>query len=246
MMPTNAGAYTYPETAEQATGPLWLQLYNYGEAITEYLATTAKDAGCAAICLTVDIPIRMVTDKRLSRSGALVQELLSRGNLRNRPDLLENLQAEQTMFTLPWSRLEWLKSLTGLPLVLKGIRRVDDALKAVDHGVDGIVVSTHGGRYLDGSPASIEVLPGIADAVGDQIEVYMDSGIRRGTDVLKALASGARAVFVGRPVFWGLVVDGEDGVCRILEILREELDLATAFCGFTKIEDIDKRVLSWR
>lgn len=246
MMPTNAGVYSFRETAEQASGPLMLQLYHYGDEITEHLVTTARDAGCAAICLTVDIPIRKVIDKRLARSRALVHELLGRGNLRDRPDLLQKVQDSSNIYTLPWSRLDWLKSLTDLPLVLKGIRTVDDAVKAVDHGVDGIIVSTHGGRYLDGSPAPIEVLPDIADAVDDQIEVYMDSGIRRGTDVLKALASGARAVFIGRPVYWGLAVDGEDGVYKVLEILRDEFDLAMAYCGITRVEDIDRRLLSWK
>ncbi len=246
MMPTNAGVYSYPETAEQASGPLMLQLYHYGDEITEHLVTAAEDAGCAAICLTVDIPIRKVIDRRLARSRALVEELLARGNLRNQPDLLQKVADAPKMYALPWARLDWLKSLSGLPLVLKGIRTVDDALKAVEHGVDGIIVSTHGGRYLDGSPAAIEVLPDIADAVGGQIEVYMDSGVRRGTDVLKALAFGARAVFIGRPVYWGLAVDGEDGVLRVLEILRNEVDLAMAFCGVTRVADIDKRLLSWK
>tara|TARA_B100001245_G_scaffold233321_1_gene216924 strand:- start:202 stop:1248 length:1047 start_codon:yes stop_codon:yes gene_type:complete len=244
MQPTNAGTFSFAEVAASTNSPLWLQLYHSDDEITEYLVTTAADHGCKAICLTIDIPISGSLDPRLRSTGLLLPKLLQDGNLRERPDLVDKYPKEG-LRTLTWDRLEWLKSLTGLPLVLKGIRTVDDSIRAVDHGVDGILVSTHGGRYLDGSSSAIEILPQVYDAVGTQIEVYMDSGIRRGTDVLKALALGAQAVFIGRPVFWGLAVDGENGVYSVLEILRRELDMAMAFCGITRVPEIDGKILSW-
>ena len=140
-------------------------------------------------------------------------------NLRDNPRLLEKLAAvDYARFPgLTWSRLEWLKGLTGLPLVIKEVLTPDDAKRCVDHGADAIVVSNHGARSMDTTQATIEALPAIVEAVGGQIEIYLDSGVRRGTDVFKALALGARAVLVGRPLFWGLAIDGEAGVRRMFE-----------------------------
>jgi isopentenyl diphosphate isomerase/L-lactate dehydrogenase-like FMN-dependent dehydrogenase len=140
--------------------------------------------------------------------------------------------------SLTWEVIGWLKSITSMPVVVKGILAADDARKAVDAGVAGIVVSNHGGRQLDGAPAGIEVLPEIAEAVGGRVEVIVDGGVRRGTDVLKALALGARAVLIGRPYIWGLAIAGERGVVRVLEMLRSELELAMALCGVTSVSQI--------
>jgi len=145
---------------------------------------------------------------------------------------------------LTWKDLDWLRSLSALPLVLKGIRTAEDARLALDHGVEGILVSNHGGRQMDMTLSSIETLPEIVDAVDGRAEVYMDSGIRRGSDVLKALALGARAVAIGRPFYWGLAVDGADGVHGVLEILRVELERALAYCGVTAVRDLKPGLVS--
>jgi 4-hydroxymandelate oxidase len=140
--------------------------------------------------------------------------------------------------TLQWKDLEWLSRLAGIPLVVKGLVRADDACRAVDHGAAGVVVSNHGGRQLDTAIPSLRALPDVVAAVGSRTVVMMDGGIRRGTDILKALALGARAVMVGRPVLWGLAVDGEAGARRVLELLLAELDLAMALAGAPRIADI--------
>ncbi|MDZ4278853.1 MAG: alpha-hydroxy acid oxidase, partial [Dehalococcoidia bacterium] len=137
----------------------------------------------------------------------------------------------------------WLRSLTRMRLVLKGVMRADDARLAIEHGVDAIVVSNHGGRQLDGVPATIDVLPEVVEAVGGRAEVLVDGGVRRGTDVLKALALGAKAVLIGRPYVWGLAVDGEAGVGRVLELLKDELELAMALAGCPSVARIDRSVV---
>ena len=149
----------------------------------------------------------------------------------------------QEWVPLTWESLSWLRSITTLPILLKGILTVEDALLAVEHGIEGIVDSNHGGRQLDTSIPSIEALPEIVEAVAGRCEVYVDGGIRRGTDILKALALGARAVMVGRPVLWGLAVNGAEGVFHVLEILRKELELAMALAGRPTLESIDRTLL---
>jgi 4-hydroxymandelate oxidase len=146
---------------------------------------------------------------------------------------------------LTWKDIEWLSSVTELPVLIKGIVRPDDALRAVEHGASAIIVSNHGGRQLDTSPATIRVLPAIADAVAGRVEVLIDGGVRRGTDVIKAIALGAKAVLLGRPILWGLAADGERGVSRVLEILRTELDLAMALCGCPSIDDIGRDLVEF-
>ena len=140
--------------------------------------------------------------------------------------------------------LDWLCGMTRLPVVVKGVCRGEDARAAAGHGAKAVVVSNHGGRQLDTAPATSEVLPRVAEAAGDLCEVYVDGGIRRGADVLKAIALGARAVLVGRPILWGLAVDGEAGAQQLLEILRRELDEAMLLCGCPKLSDIGRWVLA--
>ncbi len=250
-LPTSSG-YSIEEVAEVATGPLWFQIYHFNDLVTELLVTRAKAAGYKAICLTIDTPIgspkeRDVRNDMVRRPGHFW------GSLRDRPDLAALREvgipdmadwSPPGYAGLTWDRLGWLKDLTGLPLIIKGVRTVGDAIQAAEYGADAVVVSNHGGRQLDGTRSSIETLPEIASAVGDRLEVFLDSGIRRGLDVLKAIALGARAVLMGRPLFWGLAVNGEAGVRTALDILRVEFDRAMAYCGRTRIADIDRSLVT--
>jgi 4-hydroxymandelate oxidase len=152
--------------------------------------------------------------------------------------------AEKLDQSLTWKDVAWLRSATRLPVVVKGIARPDDAVRAIDHGASAIVVSNHGGRQLDGSPATATVLGPIADAVQGRIEVLVDGGVRRGTDVLRALSLGARAVLVGRPILWGLAIAGEAGAHGVLEALRNELDQALALAGCARISDATRDLVT--
>ena len=158
---------------------------------------------------------------------------------------LASYVAEKLDPSLGWKDVSWLRSLTTLPVLVKGLVRPDDARRAIDAGAHGIVVSDHGGRQLDGAPSTASVLGPIADAVQGRVEVLVDGGVRRGTDVLKALCLGARAVLVGRPVLWGLAVAGEEGVLGCLERLREELDQAMALAGCARVADASRDLVSW-
>jgi 4-hydroxymandelate oxidase len=145
--------------------------------------------------------------------------------------------------SLGWQDLDWLASITSLPIVPKGILHPEDALMAVDHGAEALIVSNHGGRQLDSAIAALDALPGVVEAVGDRAEVLIDGGIRRGTDVLKALALGARATLIGRPVLWGLAVGGEAGATHVLNLLRAELELDLRLCGLKSVEDVPRSLL---
>ena len=222
------------DVAAAARGPLWFQLYVYkgARSFAEGLVRRAERAGYGAVVLTVDAPhwgrkerfLRVARDLPPGFGSASIEDELGE----------EALEPA----ALAWEDVAWLRSSTGLPIVLKGILHPEDATLAVEHGADGIVVSTHGGRQLDGVPASIEALPAVVEAVAGGAEVYLDGGVRRGTDVLKALALGARAVFVGRPVLWGLAADGPSGARRVLELLREELERAMVLAGLPDLESV--------
>ena len=246
-LPTGSG-YSIEEVAQVATGPLWFQLYHSDDEITEYLVKRAKLAGYSAICLTVDVPTYGAKEKDLRNDFKRIDNLHN-GSLRDRPDYLKRKDIgprdfadwETTGYSgLTWERLDWLKSLTSLPLVVKGIRTVRDAVMCAEHGVDGIVVSNHGARQFDRTLSTIETLGSISRAVGDRLEVYLDSGIRRGSDVLMAMALGARGVFVGRPLFWGLSYGGAEGVKLMLDILKAEFDRALSYCGFRSVSEINR------
>jgi len=234
----------------------FFQLYVYRDRkATEALVRRAEAAGCKALVLTVDAPLLGRRERDVRNGFALPPELKVRNLVPAGYGDLERLTGESGLATyfaslidpaLQWKDLEWLRSLTRLPLVVKGIVRVDDALRARDAGVAGLVVSNHGGRQLDGSPATIDVVGPIADAVGRELEVLMDGGVRRGTDVLKALALGAKAVLIGRPVLWGLAHDGEAGVRFVLETLRRELDLAMALAGCPTLADVTRDLIDPR
>jgi 4-hydroxymandelate oxidase len=152
--------------------------------------------------------------------------------------------AEQLDPAVTWDDVEWLTTLSPLPVVLKGVLTAEDARLAVEAGVSGVLVSNHGGRQLDGVPATMDALPEVVDAVQGAAEVLLDGGVRRGTDVLKALGVGARAVLIGRPYLWGLAADGEDGVWQVLELLRGELALALALAGRQGVADVDRSLVA--
>lgn len=225
------------EIAATATGPLWFQLYLYrGRKMAEPLVRRAEAAGFGAIVLTVDLP-RLGNRERSPYPGWRLPPAM-RGNFAE--EMTSEGWEEEA---LSWEDIAWLRSLTSLPIILKGILRADDAELAVEHGAAAIVVSNHGGRQLDGVPASIEALPAIVEAVQGRVEVYMDGGVRRGTDVLKALALGARAVLVGRPILWGLAVDGAAGAQHVLELLRDELERAMTLAGVPDVASIDSSLV---
>jgi 4-hydroxymandelate oxidase len=236
----------------RAEGPCWFQLYVYKDReITRALVQRAESAGAQAIVLTVDAP-GLGTRERDSRNRFRLPEGLSVENLAplgkgDMPNVegsgLAAYVRDNFKSDLGLDDLDWLCGCTRLPVVVKGICRAEDARRSVEHGAKAVVVSNHGGRQLDTAPASCEVLPHVVEAVGDSCEVYVDGGIRRGSDVLKALALGARAVLVGRPILWGLAVNGEQGATHVLEILRRELDEAMLLGGCTTLADIDGSLL---
>ena len=236
-----------------AGSPRWFQLYIYKDRqITHELVKRAESAGAEAIVLTVDAP-GLGTRERDTRNnfrlpdGLAVENLapLGKGNF---PEVkgsgLAAYVRENFKQNLGFDDVEWLCGTTSLPVVIKGLVRGDDARRAVEHGAKAVVVSNHGGRQLDTAPATCEVLGRVAQAVGDLCEVYVDGGVRRGSDVLKAIALGARAVLVGRPILWGLCLDGEQGAVQVLTILRRELDEAMLLCGCTTLAEIDSSLLT--
>lgn len=224
------------EIKEVATDPLWFQLYVRDDRVfTKNLVQKAESLGCKALCITVDTPV---------------------GGPRNREarvkfDLPDGLTAPYTngpfdqKLPLTWKEMEWLISFAKVPVLLKGILNADDAETAIKIGASGIIVSNHGGRNLDTAPATIEALPRIAERVNKRIPILMDGGIRRGTDILKAIAYGAKAVLVGRPICYGLASAGAEGVAKTLEILKTEFEMAMALTGRSTIASID-RTLIWK
>jgi 4-hydroxymandelate oxidase len=236
----------------EAASPKWFQLYIYKDrAITGELVQRAEAAGAEAIVLTVDAP-GLGTRERDARNsfrlpdGLTVENLapLGKGTM---PEVKGSGLAAYVHANfksdLGFDDLDWLCGCTRLPVVVKGVCRGGDARRAAEYGAKAVVVSNHGGRQLDTAPATCEVLPHVVEAVGDLCEVYVDGGIRRGSDVLKAIALGARAVLVGRPILWGLTIAGKEGATNVLEILRRELDEAMLLCGCTRIEDIGRWVV---
>lgn len=236
---------TLEDIAREATGPLWFQLYfsSSTRGHAERLVNRAEAAGYQAIVLTVDSS-RWGQKERHARSEATFEWPPS-GNFTQDP-LPEQNEDEADGAAITWADIEWLRSITALPLVLKGILTAEDAHQCAEHGIAGILVSNHGGRQLDTVAATIEALPEVVEAVSGQCEVYLDGGVRRGTDALKALALGARAVFVGRPVLWGLAAAQVEGAQHVLELLRDELELAMALGGRPALADIDATVVRTR
>jgi L-lactate dehydrogenase (cytochrome) len=243
--------------------------------LTRSFVDRARAAGYRALVLTVDVPIvsRRERDLRngftipprvtvrnaldvLRHPGwtrrVLLGPRLTLANLVGAPGApradivtLGGVAQRQVDASVSWADLAWFRSLWSGPLVLKGVLSAEDARRAVEHGVDGLIVSNHGGRQLDSAPAALEVLPEIADAVGGRAEVLMDGGVRRGADVVKALALGARAVLVGRPYLYGLAAGGGAGVRRVLELLKGEIDHALALVGVPRVGELDRSVVRW-
>jgi L-lactate dehydrogenase (cytochrome) len=266
-------SHSIEEVRAASSGPLWFQLYLWAErAILEQLIDRAAAADCRALVVTVDVPV-IGNRRRDARNGFSLPPRLTwrtAADLLRHPRWLahapsavgaahflddagvspgakmEHARMVNRLLANPsstWSDLAWLRERWPGPLLVKGVLSADDARIAVDSGVDGIVVSNHGGRQLDGAPASIDALAEIADAVGDQVELLVDGGVRHGTDVVKARALGARAVLVGRPWLYGLAAGGEAGVAGVLEILRTEIDRALALLGRPRFDDVDASVL---
>ena len=239
------------EDIASAGGSRWFQLYFYRDVgLVRSLVDRAVAAGYTALVVTVDAPF--IGHRRSDAANQFrLPEGLTLGNFAGEqtsfPDAdgsgLSAYVANQLEPGLGWEHIERLRSMSSLPIVLKGILSPVDAREAVERGIDAIVVSNHGGRQLDGVPAGITVLSRVVDAVEGGCEVLVDGGVRRGTDILKALALGARAVLVGRPVLWGLAVDGEDGAFAVLETLRRELDLAMALAGVRDVREASPGLL---
>ena len=232
------------------TGRLWFQLYiQRDRGFTRELVQRAEAAGCQALCITVDTPVLGPRDRE-KRAGMALPPGLTYENLKGlmAPDD-QHAEFHRGIYnpfldpTITWETIAWVRSFARVPVLLKGVLAPDDARRAADEGVTGVIVSNHGGRNLDTVPASIEALPRVVEAVAGRIPVLMDGGVRRGTDVIKALALGAKAVLIGRPYVWGLACAGAEGVQRVVEILRSELEMAMALCGVPKLARIDRTLL---
>ncbi len=224
---------------EPDRGPLWFQLYHQGDrGLTRELVQRAEAAGYEALVLTVDAPVSGVRDRE-RRAGFVLPPGVSAVHLQgHRTPPATALQPGQSALfddllthAPTWDDIAWLRSITRLPVLLKGITHPADARLAREHGAAGVIVSTHGGRTLDTMPATAELLPEIVETLGGTLPVLVDGGIRRGTDVLKAMALGASAVLVGRPILHGLANAGAQGVAHVLRLLRDELEVAMALCG---------------
>ncbi len=261
------------DVAAHTTKPFWFQIYIMRDREYIYrLIDRAKAAGCSALVLTLDLQVLGQRHKDLINglsvppkfTASSILNMLSKprwcmgmlgtrrhsfgnikGHVSDATDLSSLAKWTQQQFdlSLSWNDIEWIKKRWGGKLIVKGIMDREDARLAVESGADALIVSNHGGRQLDGTLSSIRALPPIVDAVGSQIEVHMDGGIRSGQDVLKALALGARGVYIGRPFLYGLGAMGQAGVTKCLDIIRNELDLTMAFCGQTDIRKVDRSIL---
>ncbi|GAA4873035.1 alpha-hydroxy acid oxidase [Kitasatospora terrestris] len=233
--------------------PRWLQLYWLRDrAALADLAGRAEAAGFGALVLTVDAPkvARRLRDLRNSFAvpdgvrAVNLDAALAVGAARSGSSAIEAHSVEQFDRSITWADLSWLRQKTSLPLVLKGVLTAEDARRAVDHGVDALVVSNHGGRQLDGAPPALAALPEVVDAVPADCPVLVDGGIRHGTDLAKALALGARAALIGRPVLWGLAHSGEPGARHVLDLLRTELLDTLVLSGRPTLADLDRTLLA--
>lgn len=261
------------DVAAHTTKPFWFQIYVMRDRdYICRLIDRAKAAKCSALVLTLDLQVLGQRHKDLVNglsvppklSVSNILNMMSKprwclgmlgtkrhtfGNIMGHTSTVSNLSSlalwtqQQFDLSLSWNDIEWIKKRWGGKLIIKGIMDADDARFAVQSGADALIVSNHGGRQLDGALSAIRALPAIVDAVGSQIEVHMDGGIRSGQDVLKALALGAKGVYIGRAFLYGLGAMGQAGVTKCLEIIRNELDITMAFCGHTDINKIDKQIL---
>lgn len=261
------------DVAARTSKPFWFQLYVMRDrGFIERLIGRAKAAGCSALVLTLDLQILGQRHKDVKNglsapprpTVANIINLMFKprwcfemaftprrtfGNIVGHADGVGDMSSlaswtnEQFDPQLSWDDVQWIKDLWGGPLILKGILDAEDAKRAVDTGADAIIVSNHGGRQLDGAMSAIMALPEIVEAVGDQIEVHFDSGIRSGQDVLKALALGAKGTYIGRAFLYGLGAMGKEGVTKCLEVIHKELDVTMALCGKRDVKDLDLSIL---
>jgi L-lactate dehydrogenase (cytochrome) len=266
-------AFTVEQIAAAGSGDLWLQVYPWRDRkAVEHVVTRAIAAGYSTLVVTVDVPLLGRRERDLRNGMSIPPRITPRNvyqgarhprwvtHLLRGPEitfvnfkelapgskgmaLMQWVNDELTNPGAEWSELQWLRRLWPGPLVVKGVLTVQDARAAVREGADAIVVSNHGGRQLDDTPATAEVLPRVVDAVGDRAEVLIDGGVRRGGDILKALALGARAALVGRPYWWGLAAGGSAGVGAVIDIFRNELDMAMALSGRPTIDSVGRDLL---
>jgi 4-hydroxymandelate oxidase len=237
VMVVSMGATTAIEDiAAGGTAVLWFQLYVQPDlAFTAAVIRRAEAAGCRALVVTADSPVFGRRERDLRNGFLDLPSGLACENMRDDTGAVRDIEMDAA---LTWDSVAWLRGVTRLPIVLKGVLHPDDARLAVEHGVDGIVVSNHGGRQLDGVMATVDALPAIAGAVAGRVPILLDGGVRRGTDVLTALALGATAVGIGRPVLWGLAAGGAAGVRHVLELLRSDVDRAMALTGAASLGDV--------
>jgi 4-hydroxymandelate oxidase len=230
--------------ADAGAGARWFQLYVLRDrGHTRELVAAAAEAGFEALVITVDLPVLAPRDREHRSGFALVTEDIPALRGRAGDSVTPRQTTDHIDPSLTWDDVGSIAAESGLPLVVKGLLTPEAARLAAEHGAAAVVVSNHGGRQLDTVPATAEMLPAVVDAVGDRLDVLVDGGIRRGTDMLKALALGARGVMVGRPVLWGLACGGSAGVRHVLELLLSELDLSLALCGCPRARDADRRLL---
>ncbi|MCY1343919.1 4-hydroxymandelate oxidase [compost metagenome] len=254
MVVSTQASVSLEAIAQAAQTPLWFQLYIQPDrGFTRELVQRAEAAGYRALVVTVDAPVNGMRNRE-QRSGFALPDGVEAINLKGMRSLPPSVAqpGASPLFGSPllehaptWKDLEWLQSLTRLPVLVKGVMNPRDAARAVEQGVAGIVVSNHGGRTLDGMPATLDALPAVVRAVEGKVPVLLDGGIRRGTDVFKALALGANAVMIGRPYVHGLATAGASGVAHVLHLLRTELEVAMALAGCPDLRAIDASLI-WR
>jgi 4-hydroxymandelate oxidase len=239
MVVSSFSTATVEDIAKAGKGPFWFQLYVQPDrGFTRELVQRVEAAGYEALCLTVDTPTIGPRDRQ-ARAGFALPPGVVEENMRRNGKPVEGVLDP----SMAWKDVEWLRSFARVPVLLKGILHPADAVRAAEVGAGGVLVSNHGARNLDTLPATIEALPRVVDAVQGRLPVLVDGGVRRGTDVLKALALGARAVLIGRPSLYGLAVAGADGVAGVVNLLRSELEMAMALTGRPTIPSIDRSVL---
>ena len=222
----------------------WFQLYIQPDLdFTAAVVGRAEAAGCAALVLSADSPAFGRRERDLRNAFVDLPEGLCCENMRERGTGHSRPRSFVFSPELSWAHLDWLRKRTSLPILVKGIAHPDDARLAIEHGAAGVIVSNHGGRQLDGVPATLELLPAVAAAVGGKARVLLDGGIRRGSDVIKAIALGAHAVAIGRPALWGLAIDGEAGVAQVLDMLRDEIARVLALCGCASLHEVKRELV---